>query len=356
MAAHLSSSHQSCSAGRVIVRLLLSFLALPSPTAALWSKSGTSAANQVPLNPLGSSSNLHLLDSFAPEHDFELRHIFHHGTYAHPYLHRRLDIKATHPTLVKTEDEQNVRRNHPLRARTKASLIQRMSDRRMSSIESLMQEARLTGAASTLSFSAWTMDELYGPNITDKETVLNLARMAADAYILLPGTEDWEWQNISTGFNYSNSFGWESDGLRGHIFADKTNSTIVIALKGTSLAVYTGDGTSTNDKENDNLLFSCCCGQGGQYTWRSVCDCYSSTYTCNNTCLVQASKQENRYYRAALNLYGNVTELYPQSDVWVTGHSLGGSVGSLLGMTFGLPVVTFEAPPEALAFRRLRIP
>ncbi|MCJ1230510.1 putative lipase atg15, partial [Toensbergia leucococca] len=75
------------------------------------------------------------------------------------------------------------------------------------------------------------MDELYGPNITDKETVLNLARMAADAYILLPGTEDWEWQNISTGFNYSNSFGWESDGLRGHIFADKTNSTIVIALK-----------------------------------------------------------------------------------------------------------------------------
>lgn len=71
---------------------------------------------------------------------------------------------------------------------------------------------------------------------------------------------------------------------------------------------------------------------------------------------MRALKEENRYYRAAIDLYGNVTELYPDSDVWLTGHSLGGSVSSLLGLTFGLPAVTFEAPGEALAAQRLGLP
>lgn len=205
-----------------------------------------------------------------------------------------------------------------------------------------------------LSPSAWTIDEVAGPSITDKETVLSLAKMTSDAYILEPQTGEWE--DVNGGFNYTESFGWEGDGLRGHIFADKTNSTIVIGLKGTSPAVFDGTETTTNDKVNDNLFFSCCCAQGGQYMWRQVCDCYSTTYTCNQTCLVKALKKENRYYRAAIDLYGNVTALYPDSNVWLAGHSLGGAVSSLLGLTFGLPVVTIEAPGEALAATRLGLP
>ena len=82
----------------------------------------------------------------------------------------------------------------------------------------------------------------------------------------------------------------------------------------------------------------------------------SSAYTCNQTCVVKALRQENRYYTAAIELYGNVTELYPDSQVWLAGHSLGGSTSSLLGLTFGLPVTTFEAPGEALAAARLGLP
>lgn len=87
-----------------------------------------------------------------------------------------------------------------------------------------------------------------------------------------------------------------------------------------------------------------------------MCSCRTNTYTCNQTCLVEELRDENRYYRAAINLYSNVTELYPKSNVWLTGHSLGGSVGSLLGMTFGLPTITFEAPPDALPASRLGLP
>ncbi|KAI4162725.1 MAG: hypothetical protein LQ342_003612, partial [Letrouitia transgressa] len=77
------------------------------------------------------------------------------------------------------------------------------------------------------------------------------------------------------------------------------------------------------------------------------------TYTANQTCLEEELEGRDRYYPAVLELYGNVTEIYPNATVWVTGHSLGGSVGSLLGLTYQLPTVTFEAPPERLPAYRL---
>ena len=46
----------------------------------------------------------------------------------------------------------------------------------------------------------------------------------------------------------------------------------------------------------------------------------------------------------------------PHSNIWVIGHSLGGSLASLVGITYGAPVVTFEAPGERLAASRLHLP
>lgn len=46
---------------------------------------------------------------------------------------------------------------------------------------------------------------------------------------------------------------------------------------------------------------------------------------------------------------------YPSANIWLTGHSLGGVLASLLGLTFGLPAVTFEAFPDRLAVERLRL-
>ena len=284
-----------------------------------------------------------------------LRHIFHHGTYRDPGLHKRLDVYPDSsiwtPSAETTPEQTPVRH---LSARSHGMTIQRLADRRVSTVNDHLSHARLTGQVVSLAANDWTMDEVNGPNMTDQETVLNLATMAADAYVLEPYTGEWE--NLTQGFNDSQGFGWQGDGLRGHIFADEGNQTIVISLKGTSLAVFEGDGTSTRDKLNDNLFGSCCCAQGGQYFWRQVCDCYSTTYTCNRTCLVKSLKDRNRYYSAAIELYSNVTELYPDSNIWLTGHSLGGVVSSLLGMTFGLPTFTFEAYGDALAAGRLGLP
>ena len=266
-------------------------------------------------------------------------------------MHRRLDIGQVDVIWVKSDDQDDRSRLEPLHAKSTKTSIERLSDRRIPTIQSLYHTARLTGSPVTLAPSAWTMDEVSAPNTTDKETVLTLAKMSWNAYTGEPGTG--EWQDATGNFNHSQSFGWEGDSLRGHIFANKDNSTIVVALKGTTPAVFDGSETTTNDKVNDNLFFGCCCGQGGHYLWHQVCGCMTAAFTCNQTCLIKALKEENRYYSAAIELYGNVTEIYPHSNVWLAGHSLGGSTSALLGLTFGIPVTTFEAPGEALAASRL---
>ncbi|KAL5403560.1 hypothetical protein PMIN03_009797 [Paraphaeosphaeria minitans] len=286
--------------------------------------------------------------------DFSLKHIFHHGTYKHPQLHRRLDVPEKAAVWMVEDDSTEREAVPPFAIRPETVTIQRLKDRSKEAIDGILDWGRHTGKPVRMTADDWTVDEIAGPNVTDKDSVLTFARMAANAYILEPSTGEWE--DVKGGFNYTEDFGWEQDGLRGHIFADTKNETVVIGLKGTSPALFDGTETTTNDKLNDNLFFSCCCGQGGQYLWRQVCDCQTSVYTCNSTCLVGALREKNRYYYAARHLYHNVTALYPNAEVWMAGHSLGGAVSSFISLTYGHPAITFEAVPDAMPAARLGLP
>ena len=268
----------------------------------------------------------------APTSDFQLSYIFSHDV---------KDVDAT-PVFRAVDD---LIQTSDFNAPTKPLRLQSMRWAHSSDHHSNSQQ-QVADQAHTLRDSAHT-----GPDIGDRATVINLAKMTSDAYVLNPDQPDW--LNTSLKFNYSSSFGWDADGLRGHVFADRWNKTIVVAFKGTTIDPR--EKWRANDRLNDNILFSCCCGEQrpDPYPYGPYCGCRDDVYSCNSTCLTQEIAQGSRYYGAALSVMYNVTKTFSDSNIWVTGHSLGGAMASLVGMTLGYPVVTFEAPPEQLPAKRL---
>ncbi|KAF8843786.1 alpha/beta-hydrolase [Paxillus ammoniavirescens] len=201
----------------------------------------------------------------------------------------------------------------------------------------------------------WYEEEILSPNIESQETILELAKMTNNAYVT---PDDPVWYELSERWTNHYPFGWEpdSDGFRGYVFATADNSTIILSIKGTSAAILSRGGpTAKKDKLNDNLLFSCCCARI-DWTWTTVCGCYQGGWKCDQDCLERSLVDESLFYPIGTNLYNNLTYMYPTSNIWIIGHSLGGAIASLLGVTFGAPAVAFESPGEKLAAKRLHLP
>lgn len=165
---------------------------------------------------------------------------------------------------------------------------------------------------------------------SNKTEVLALAELASNAYHS-PQSKD-TWRNTTGVYNYLNSFGYKEDGLRAHLFSHNFKDTLVISIKGTSLS-------SSNDKDNDNIMFSCCCG-----------------FPCkNSTCDRQqlTTSLPTLYVGLVLETYRLVAEHYPGKEILFTGHSLGASIASIAGMQTCSKVVAFSSPPEALFTKRI---
>ena len=84
-------------------------------------------------------------------------------------------------------------------------------------------------------------------------------------------------------------------------------------------------------------------------------------------CLEDSLVEDSVYFPLASNLYNNVTQAFPNSNIWLTGHSLGGcahtsrhvsdarsGLAALMSLTFGVPAVTFESPGDLMAAKRLQ--
>ncbi|KAI8867209.1 alpha beta-hydrolase [Ramicandelaber brevisporus] len=184
--------------------------------------------------------------------------------------------------------------------------------------------------------------------------------MAANAYLKI---EDETKRDTGTNWTVGRGFGWDADGMRGYVFADETNSTVVVAIKGSSLSGFGGDGTTAPlDKLNDNRLFSCCCARV-DITWSTVCGCYMKSGRCNQTCIEESldrdgldTNRSDLYYHLTLDLIDTIATEYPGANVFLTGHSLGGGVSALVGLTYGLPAIAFQAPGDMMPAQRLHLP
>ncbi|KAF9148074.1 putative lipase atg15 [Linnemannia schmuckeri] len=292
--------------------------------------------------PYGSPVTVLTEGQELPDETLSLRHILHHGGNRYPGLFRRMDLEAS-----------DIQQSELL---TGESLVHRIKVRGTTTLKPRDQSYRNQGFRSfdtSIGPESWTKQVVPAPDVTDKESVLQLSKMNYNSYteVASPG-----WYDLEGNWSVNSTFGWEEDGLRGHVFASADNSTLIIAIKGTSAAILGGGGgTSTRDKINDNLLFSCCCAKVDR-TWRGVCDCNTGGYQCDQTCVEDSVQSEDIYYGIAMTLLWTVQDMYPGTEVWLTGHSLGGGLTALLGLTFGIPTVTFETPGDRLAAQRLHLP
>ncbi|PVI06476.1 autophagy related lipase-like protein Atg15, partial [Periconia macrospinosa] len=284
-------------------------------------------------------SSIATSDDGVKSSSLQLRHIIHHGAGKPGPRARRLDIT---PARIAAQADME---GHLGSFSIKTSSVK--------IDKSVMRASGHQRYGSQYPMSPlWVSEDVPGPDMTDKFTVLNFANMSEDAY--KPNQDDPEWLEVGDKYNHSIPFGWEDSGIRGQVFSDKTNSTVVLSVKGTTVAVFEGNGTSGHDKDNDNLFGSCCCAQGGpSFMWRQVCDCQTGTYACDQECVVKELLKPNRYFEATLELFDEVIKLYPRANIITTGHSLGGVLASFIGLRHGLPAVTFEAYPQALAAARL---
>ena len=122
-----------------------------------------------------------------------MKHIYHKGSHKYPNLHRKVDIQRSTSLLEVSEDGEKIAaRPESFEVSSRSTNIQRMADRSRGELDRLFDFASIHGEAASLPASAWGVDEVAGPNITDKKTVLSFARMAANAYITEPFTGDWE--------------------------------------------------------------------------------------------------------------------------------------------------------------------
>jgi len=125
-----------------------------------------------------------------------------------------------------------------------------------------------------------------------------------------------------------------------------------MAVKGTTFTFFGEGGTSANDRLMDNLMFSCCCAQVDS-SWTPVCGCYSGPNTCSSGCLAERLVAPDMYLVIAQDVYEVVRKSFPAASIWFTGHSLGGSLASLLAATNNLAAFAYEAPGELLYAQRI---
>jgi lipase ATG15 len=191
------------------------------------------------------------------------------------------------------------------------------------------------------------------------KNVYSLANMAKSTYYNLPINY---FVDIKT--NKTLDVGISNDTVHAYLFSNNDYSQNVIAFKGTSLGLL--ENSSKNDKFNDNLFFSCCFYEQSSMFNNEHCECkndrelcysrfnrhfkfkFVEQKSCYTKCYKNSTSFLNNYYKIAINIVENTKKIiqFDKNKVLFTGHSLGGTLSTLMGITYNFTSVSFQSPGE----------
>lgn len=100
------------------------------------------------------------------------------------------------------------------------------------------------------------------------------------------------------------------------------------------------------------MMFSCCCARV-DLSWKPICDCYQGHDQCSYSCINGRSNYTDSYYSLANAIFQQIRKDYPDMNLWLTGHSLGGALASLTALRNNHPAIAFEAPGDLMFASRL---
>lgn len=173
----------------------------------------------------------------------KLRNVYHQGTHSYRGLSARYDFPIQETSWL--ADDERVQK-----VSMKTTRVKTWKPKDTSAFLHAHRQGDDVGVRQSSQEIEWDELEVDAPDVTDRETLLALSMMASKAYDAPNNSSGSDWTTGGGKWNLSESFGWVEDGIRGHIFATDDNSTIVVALKGTSAALLDDGSTSKRDKEN----------------------------------------------------------------------------------------------------------
>ena len=177
-------------------------------------------------------------------------------------------------------------------------------------------------------------------------TIKNMMLMSYNAYM---EQDDSNWQKVD--YNLTSNISVSPDDIRGYLFSDETRTHNIIAIKGTTISfipmfLSIFNSTVSNDKLNDNLFFSCCFYKESKLFHDTCTDDSTSKYECKKSCYKESLNMEKNYISMLPIIVDNIKKVidFDKSNVYFTGHSLGGFLSMLLGLQYDKQVVTFDSP------------
>ena len=195
-------------------------------------------------------------------------------------------------------------------------------------------------------------------------TVYEMAVMSHNVYYKMTST-NW----INTTLDQVTDISLSNDTVKAYFFTNKQRNIGVIAFKGTSLywntlntsstsntsnVLYTKQdtckiqSTSSNDKYNDNLFFSCCFyKQSSLFEKCELCDNVDK-YTCCKQCYNTSLNFELNYINIVKSIVEKVKGMidFETSTIIFTGHSLGGILASVSSILYDKRAIAFQAPGD----------